>query len=244
MRSTDGTLLEVEYLRVAFGGLLALDEVSFKIAVGGVSAVIGPNGAGKSTLFNVISGLQRPTSGAVRLAGNDVVRRAPDQIMRWGLSRTFQRVRLAGNMDVLNNVLLGLHARGWQGRRKSRARARQALEFVALGHRAEDFPAALTLGERKRVEVARALVNEPKLVLLDEPFAGLSSAESTNLAQIILRLAREGATTLLIEHDMSMVMRLAQHIIVLNFGSKLAEGDPASIRSNPAVIDAYLGAHA
>jgi ABC-type branched-subunit amino acid transport system ATPase component len=236
MPATNGTLLEIDGLRVAFGGLLALDQVSFKITEGGVSAVIGPNGSGKSTLFNVTSGLQRPTAGKVILAGLDVTRQSPERISRWGVSRTFQRVRLANNMDVLNNVLLGLHARGWRGGRKSRARARQVLAFVDLEHRAEDFPSTLTLGERKRVEVARALVNEP--------FAGLSSAESANLAQIILRLAQEGVTTLLIEHDMSLVMRLAKYIVVLNFGRKLAEGAPASIRNNPAVVDAYLGAHA
>jgi ABC-type branched-subunit amino acid transport system ATPase component len=236
-------VLEIEDVQVVFGGLLALDQVSFSIQEGGVSAVIGPNGAGKSTLFNVISGLQRPTAGRVRLSGLDVTHAPAPRIMRWGLSRTFQRVRLAGNMDVLNNVLLGLHARGWKGGRASRARAREALQFVSLGHRSEDYPAALTLGERKRVEIARALVNGPRLVLLDEPFAGLSADESSNLAQTILRLDGEGATTLLIEHDMELVMRLADHIVVLNFGRKLAEGTPAHVRGNPEVVEAYLGAH-
>lgn len=236
-----GRALHVTDLSVHFGGLRALDALTFGVPDGSLTGVIGPNGAGKSTLFDVISGLRRPTSGRVAVGDRDVTGRPADAVMRCGVSRTFQNVRLAGHLGVLENVLLGLHGRGWRGRAAARSAAAEALRLVKLDPDDHRHPPELSYGERKRVEMARAVVNQPAVLLLDEPFAGLNAAETRTLVELTRRVHARGTTVLLVEHDMSAVMALAERIVVLNFGTKLAEGTPSEVRADPTVVEAYLG---
>jgi branched-chain amino acid transport system permease protein len=252
--------LEVSGVTVRFGGLVALNAIDITVPAGGVVAVIGPNGSGKSTLFNVITGLTPAAGGAIRLFGEDITRLPPHRILAAGAARTFQNIRLFPTLSVLNNVLIGQHARLRTGPlaailRLPRARAEEAaarqtaidiLDMFGdhlLPHLHQPV-AALSYANRRRVEIARALASRPRILLLDEPTAGMNPTESLELAEQIRRLHEAGLTILLIEHKLDVVTRLAGKVIVLDHGDKLAEGSAAEIRANEAVLTAYLGRNA
>jgi branched-chain amino acid transport system ATP-binding protein len=249
------TLLATEHLSIAFGGVRALDDVSLEVAAGVVFSIIGPNGAGKTTLFNLISGLYAPDAGSVRLAGADVTGLAPESLARRGLSRTFQNLQIFFRMTALDNVMVGRHRHETTGicadlfhlpavarqNRATRAAAMDALERVGLAAAAGRRAASLSYGGLKRLEMARALASEPKLVLLDEPAAGCNAVETAEIEAIIRGLTREGLTVVLVEHDMRLVMNVSDRIHVLANGRTLAEGTAAEVRTNAAVIEAYLG---
>jgi branched-chain amino acid transport system ATP-binding protein len=248
-------MLVVEHLSVAFGGVRAIDDVSLTVAPGLVFSIIGPNGAGKTTLFNVISGLYQPEWGRVRLAGEDVTALAPEDLARRGLSRTFQNLQIFFRMSVLENVMVGRHRHEMTGmfadlfhlpavgrqNRITREAAAAALERVGLAAAAERPAGSLSFGDLKRLELSRALASEPKLLLLDEPAAGCNAVETAGIAAIIRRLGRDGITVVLVEHDMRLVMNVSDRIHVLANGRTLAEGAGDEVRTNPAVIAAYLG---
>jgi branched-chain amino acid transport system ATP-binding protein len=249
------TLLATEHLSIAFGGVRALDDVSLEVAAGVVFSIIGPNGAGKTTLFNLVSGLYAPNAGSVRLAGEDVTGFAPETLARRGLSRTFQNLQIFFRMTALDNVMVGRHRHETTGicadlfhlpavarqNRATRAAAMDALERVGLAAAAGRRAASLSYGGLKRLEMARALASEPKLVLLDEPAAGCNAVETAEIEAIIRGLTREGLTVVLVEHDMRLVMNVSDRIHVLANGRTLAEGTAAEVRANAAVIEAYLG---
>jgi branched-chain amino acid transport system ATP-binding protein len=248
-------MLVVEHLSVAFGGVRAIDDVSLAVAPGLVFSIIGPNGAGKTTLFNVISGLYQPERGRVRLAGEDVTALAPEDLARRGLSRTFQNLQIFFRMSVLENVMVGRHRHETTGmfadlfhlpavgrqNRMTREAAAAALERAGLAAAAERPAASLSFGDLKRLELARALASEPKLLLLDEPAAGCNAVETAGIAAVIRRLSHDGITVVLVEHDMRLVMNVSDRIHVLANGRTLAEGAAEEVRMNPAVIAAYLG---
>ncbi|MBI1277148.1 MAG: ATP-binding cassette domain-containing protein [Anaerolineaceae bacterium] len=252
-------LLEVSGLTKKFGGLTAVNEVSINIEQGSISAIIGPNGAGKTTLFNLLTGIYKPDKGTINFDGHSLIGLRPDQVNGAGMSRTFQSIRLFPGMTVVENVMVGMHSRlrisliqtltrlgGFNSQEKRvREKAAELLEFVGLSDKGDEVSRNLPYGDQRRVEIARALASDPKLVLLDEPTAGMNPNESVEAMSLFRRVRDErGVTVVLIEHDMRVVMGISEKISVLDYGQKIAEGSPVDIRTNPRVVEAYLGRRA
>jgi branched-chain amino acid transport system ATP-binding protein len=250
-------LLEVQDLSIQFGGVKAVQNVSFSIDAGIVYAVIGPNGAGKTTLFNLITGIYTPTSGSILLDGQPIQGKSPDVLAKQGVARTFQNLQICMNMSAIENVMVGAHLRldrnlfkaalRWPSL-KARDRdlhieAMELMRFVGLDAYTSARADSMSYGALKRLEIARALAMKPRLLFLDEPAAGLNPKETIEVDALIRKVADSGVTVVLVEHDMKMVMNLSERILVLDYGRKLAEGTGAEVRRNPDVIAAYLGAH-
>jgi branched-chain amino acid transport system ATP-binding protein len=251
-------LLEVKQLCVHFGGVKAVQNVSFSIEAGTIYAVIGPNGAGKTTLFNLITGIYAPTSGEIRLDGNSIAGNTPNELAGCGVSRTFQNLQVCMNMSAIENVMVGAHLRLDRNPLKAalrlpsitrrdaelRTESAELMRFVGLDAYIEARADSMPYGTLKRLEVARALALKPRIVFLDEPAAGLNPKETIEVDELIRKVADSGVTVVLVEHDMKMVMNLSNRILVLNYGEKLAEGTGEEIRKNPDVIASYLGVNA
>ena len=248
-------MLTINNLSKSFGGVHAVQDVSFTVKEGNIHSVIGPNGAGKTTLFNLITGVYTPTRGEILLNGENVAAMPPDALARRGMSRTFQNLQVCMNMTAIDNVMVGAHLRLNQNlfasmlrlpsvRRADAACRDEAaglMEFVGVGRHIDDEAGQMSYGALKRLEIARALAAKPKVLLLDEPAAGLNHTETGEIEALIRKVAQSGVTLVLVEHDMKLVMNLSDHILVLDYGKKLAEGTAAEVRANPDVVAAYLG---
>jgi branched-chain amino acid transport system ATP-binding protein len=251
-------LLEVNQLSIHFGGVKAVQDVSFSIDSGIIYAVIGPNGAGKTTLFNLITGIYTPTSGSIHLDGESIGGKTPNELAQRGMARTFQNLQICMNMTAVENVMVGAHLRldrnlfkaalRWPSIRRRdgelRLEAAELMRFVGLQDYLQARADAMPYGALKRLEIARALAMKPRMIFLDEPAAGLNPKETQDVDALVRKVADSGITVVLVEHDMKMVMNLSERILVLDYGKKLAEGSCIEVRNNPDVIAAYLGAHA
>ena len=251
-------LLEVKQLSIQFGGVKAVQNVSFSIDAGIVYAVIGPNGAGKTTLFNLITGVYTPTSGTILLDGESIAGKAPNELARRGVARTFQNLQICMNMSAIENVMVGAHLRLDRNPLKAalrfpsitrrdaelREESAELMRFVGLAAYIEARADSMPYGALKRLEIARALALKPRIIFLDEPAAGLNPKETIEVDALVRKVADSGVTVVLVEHDMKMVMNLSDRILVLDYGKKLAEGTGQEVRKNPDVIAAYLGTHA
>jgi len=250
-------ILEIKSLRKAFGGLMAVDAVSFNVRAGGIKALIGPNGSGKTTTFNLISGVFKPTSGSIVFDGHEITNHKPYRVCDLGVGRTFQTTQLFGDMSIMDNLMLARHSKTRaelfataftlplhrREEKTSLAKCYEILEFLGLGKIDAAAPAtSLPFGVQRTIEIGRAIASEPKIILMDEPAAGLNAAETKSLSQLLYKIRDRGITLLLIEHDMNLVMKVAEDITVLNYGKVIAEGKPKEIQSNPEVVKAYLGA--
>lgn len=249
-------ILDVKGLMKSFGGIAAVRDITTHVEAKSISAIIGPNGAGKTTFFNLMTGIYKPDSGSILFDGKSLLGLRPDQVNKAGVSRTFQNIRLFQNMTVVENVMVGMHSRltisilatlfrtkGFRDQeQRVLRRSMDMLRFVGIADQANEVSRNLPYGDQRRIEIARALASSPRLILLDEPTAGMNPQESAEAMQLFRRIRDElGVTVVLIEHDMKVVMGISEHIAVLDYGQKIAEGTPNEVRSNPRVVEAYLG---